>query len=247
MQPQDDVQPQDDDRSRQRIAENWQAVSQRVADAAKISGRDRSDVKIIGVTKYVDAATTAMLVDSGCDQLGESRPQLLWQKAETLELPESTQWHLIGHLQTNKVRRLLRHQVTIHSVDSGRLLQRIVDETFGHEFKTRVLLEVNVSGDSKKTGMDIQALRETIANTYPPTLDSVDVCGLMAMAGQGAQGADARRQFARLRQLMDQMNEEFGLTLRELSMGMSRDYVEAIAEGATMVRIGSALFEGVKR
>ena len=117
-----------DDQIRQRLSENWRAVKQEIADAAMACGRRADEVKVIGVSKYVDTACTAALLAAGCHDLGESRPQSLWQKAESPELSSGVQWHLIGHLQTNKVRRLLRYRPIIHSVDSQRLLDCIAAE-----------------------------------------------------------------------------------------------------------------------
>ena len=232
--------------ARKRIAANWRSVNELVAEAASRANRTRESIQVIGVSKYVDAETTAMLYDAGCRDLGESRAQTLWQKAESLKLPSDARWHMIGHLQTNKVRRLLRHPVMVHSLDSERLLQKIIDETVQRETPVEILIEVNISGDEAKTGLraaDIRRLFETAATNQHA---GFAIVGLMAMAGWGTKGTDARKQFAALRELRDSLNTEFDLSLDELSMGMSGDFSEAIAEGATMVRIGSALFEGVR-
>ena len=106
----------------ERIQDNWGLVREEVAAATAASGRTPDEVTVIGVTKYVDAAYTAMLIQAGCVDLGENRPQVLWSKAESPGFPSNIRWHMIGHLQTNKVRRLLRYQPLIHSVDSERLL-----------------------------------------------------------------------------------------------------------------------------
>ncbi len=228
-----------------RLKQNWVSVQNDVHAAARQSGRDPSAVTIIGVSKYVGSETTAALIQAGCHDLGESRPQVLWQKAEALSHNNfDLRWHLIGHLQRNKIRRLLREQPIIHSVDSQRLLAALAAESVAQNQQISVLLEVNISGDDAKTGFAVDEMARVIDQI--PTA-GVRVEGLMAMAGWGTDPEDARRQFARLRELREQLTIDSGLPLRELSMGMSGDFREAIAEGATMVRIGSRLFEGVSQ
>lgn len=232
-----------DKTDRDRVRDNWLRVQEEVRSAATQCGRDPDSVLIVGVSKYVGPELTEALVDAGCGALGESRPQQLWQKSESLQFDEQVSWHLIGHLQRNKIRRTLHCDPVIHSVDSIRLLKAIAEESDQQKRVTNVLLEVNVSGEDAKTGFAVEALDEAIG-LLP--LAGVRVAGLMAMAGWGTGADDARRQFARSRQLRDKlMSPE--LPLDALSMGMSGDFKEAIAEGATMVRVGSRLFEGVER
>ena len=226
-----------------RLRDNWQEVCDEVARAAMASGRRAEDVQVIGVSKYVDAETTGALFAAGCHALGESRPQQLWSKAEALALGDEVHWHLIGHLQRNKIRRTLQWDPVVHSVDSKRLLESIAQEAILQDRSVNVLLEVNISGDEAKTGFAPDQLEPVIANL--PSC-GVRVTGLMAMAGWGTDPDDARHQFARTRQLRDQLAVATGCALPELSMGMSGDFVAAIAEGATMVRIGSRLFTGLE-
>ena len=184
-----------------------------------------------------------MLLDAGCASLGENRPQVLWQKAESPEFESrSIDWHMIGHVQRNKLRRMLRYRPMIHSVDSPRLFDAIATETAEFEQPLKVLLEVNISGEDAKTGMSPETLAELLLSDPVP---GVQVCGLMAMAGWGTDADEAQRQFAKVRELRDQLSADSGTKLPELSMGMSGDFGAAIAEGATMVRIGSRLFDGV--
>ena len=227
---------------RQRIAENWAQVSDEVCEAAKRSGRQSDSVRVIGVTKYVDADWTADLFEAGCADLGENRPQVLWSKADSPSFPSEVVWHMIGHLQTNKVRRLLRYQPLIHSVDSERLLQLIAAESVQASVTTKVLLEVNISGDQSKTGLSPSEVDDLLQQDRG---EGVEMVGLMAMTGLGADHATAQRQFEEVRELRDQLSRRSGLSLDELSMGMSGDFVDAIASGATMVRIGSRLFSGL--
>lgn len=227
----------------ERIAANWDAVQQLVADAQTAAGRAAGSTKIVGVSKYVDLPETNMLVQAGCRLLGESRPQALWSKAESDLIPSDVQWHLIGHLQRNKIRRLLRHSVVIESIDSQRALNAVAEISAEQQLTTKVLLEVNISGDQKKTGFATEEMPRLMQEL--PT-EGIQVLGLMAMAGWGTEPNEARKQFEQTRLLRDQLRDESGLPLDELSMGMSGDFPAAIAEGATIVRIGSRLFEGIR-
>lgn len=185
-----------------------------------------------------------MLVDAGCRDLGEARPQQLWDKAATLA-DLGIRWHLIGHLQRNKVRRTLPLVHLLHSGDSLRLLAELDAEQASQPAALPILLEVNVSGDAAKHGFAMDAvapLAESLSR-----LMHLDVRGLMCMAGLEGDAAEARREFAALRELRDRLRREWSgrFTLDELSMGMSGDFEAAVAEGSTMVRVGSALFEGL--
>lgn len=240
----------------QRIAANLAAVRERIAAAARAAGREPSAVRLVAVTKYVDAATTRLLVDAGCCDLGESRPQLLWEKAEALRdgalKANAIRWHLIGNLQRNKVRRTIPHVHLLHSGDSLRLLEALdaerasaVDDSTTSS-RLGVLLEVNVGGEAAKHGFapsDVPPLVDRLA-----TFEHLEIRGLMAMARLSDETDAARRDFAALRTLRERLLGEWRgrFELGELSMGMSGDFEAAIAEGATLVRIGSALFEGVE-
>jgi pyridoxal phosphate enzyme (YggS family) len=226
-----------------RIGENLSRVRQRIAAAAARAGRQAEEIKLLAVTKYVGKAEIRVLVQAGCTDLGESRPQQLWQKARELaDLP--IRWHLIGHLQRNKVRRTLPLASMIHSGDSPRIIKTI-DETAA-ELGRRVplLLEVNTSGDPAKGGFQAHEVEPLLPELA--MFRHVEIRGLMCMASlEGGQEA-ARRDFAALRKLRDRMLLHCPpeIVLDELSMGMSGDYETAVEEGATIVRIGSALFEG---
>ena len=229
---------------RQKIAENVLRVRERIARAAAAAGRSADEIELVAVTKYVGPREAAAVLAAGCPVLGESRLQQLVEKCEAPELADA-RWHLIGHLQRNKVRRILPLVEMIHSVDSLRLLEaidRIAQETAA---RPRVLLEVNCSGDAEKSGLSETELLELLPQL--PELEHVEVCGLMTMAArQGGQDVAARN-FASLRNLRDQAMAEAppSVVLRELSMGMSGDFEAAIREGATIVRIGSVLYEGI--
>ena len=229
-----------------RIRDNLAGVREKIAAAAARSGRQADQIRLVGVTKYVDADIARLLVEAGVTDLGESRPQELSKKAETLaDLP--IHWHMIGHLQRNKVKRTLENVAIIHSVDSLRLLQEINVHAASRPLPVvDVLLEVNISGDAAKHGLrpdEIEPLIPEIAK-----LSHVSVLGLMTMSGLESTPDQTRHEFAALRELRDKLRPTAApnMVLNELSMGMSDDYEIAIEEGATIVRVGSALFEGVK-
>lgn len=225
------------------IADNYRRVQERVAAAALAAGRGADEVKIVAVSKYVGVSETAALLAAGAKLLGESRPQQLWEKSAAPELL-GAQWHLIGHLQRNKVDKTIGCCELIHSVDSPRLLKAINKAASQRDTKSRVLLEVNTSGDTEKHGLTADETRDLVGSLadYP----HVEVQGLMTMAAREGGVEVARGNFAILRGLLERLLAEFqNIELPELSMGMTGDFAEAIAEGATLVRIGSALFEGL--
>ena len=225
-----------------RIEQNLADLRGRIAVAAARAGRAAEEITLVGVTKYVGAEDARALVEAGCGELGESRPQVLWEKAESLT-GCGARWHLIGHLQRNKVRRTLPVVSMIQSVDSRRLIEALDAEASAANRRVRMLLEVNVSGDSSKHGFppgEMPAVVRSLAG-----LAGVEVRGLMTMAGRTTGAEGARRDFAALRELRDRLRPlcPDGVVLDELSMGMSGDFETAIEEGATIVRVGSALFE----
>lgn len=227
------------------LKKNLSAVRERINAAAQRAGREPESVRLVGVTKYVDAATTALLVEAGCTILGENRPQSLWEKSSELNDPQ-IEWHLIGHLQRNKVKRTIEVATLIHSVDSLRLLNAI--QMSGSELNktVRVLLEVNVSGEASKHGFAPEGLFAAIEQAG--SLSHLQVEGLMCMAGLDGNADDARREFDTLRVLSEQhqANCPANVQMNELSMGMSGDYEIAIESGATLVRVGSALFAEIE-
>jgi pyridoxal phosphate enzyme (YggS family) len=228
-----------------RLQDNIQRIRGRIADAARRSGRRSEAVRLVAVTKYVRPEAARALFEAGCPELGESRPQELWRKAKALaDLP--IVWHLVGHLQRNKVRRTLPLVGMIQSLDSLRLGRALEEEAGALGRRVGVLLEVNVSGEAAKTGLspgEVEPLLAELAG-FP----HLEVRGLMTLAALGGGPDEARRDFAALRGLRDHLSPGCpeGVALVELSMGMSADFEIAIEEGATMVRVGSALFEGIE-
>ncbi len=210
----------------QRIRDNLARVRETIAAAAARAGREYPP-RLIAVTKYVDPEIARVLVDLGLDELAESRPQELWRKAEALANLK-VQWHLIGHLQRNKVKRTLPLVAVIQSVDSLRLLQEISSEAVTQSLVADVLLEINTSGDQAKHGFkphEIEPLFPEVAK-----LPRVCVLGLMTMASLEGGLDVARRNFAALRALSEKLkpNCPTNVAMIELSMGMSGDYEVAI-------------------
>ncbi len=231
---------------RQRLGENLAKVRDQIASAAARSGRLREEVKLIAVTKYVTPSIASALYDLGCADLGESRPQELWTKAASLA-GSAVHWHLIGHLQRNKIRRTLPLVTLLHSVDRESLIAELDAEAAHLGEPASILLEVNISGDAAKHGFSLPQVAE-VANKLV-AFPHLRLRGLMGMSGLESDEKEGRRQFASLRSLRDQLGDQltgaFHGGTGELSMGMSEDFQVAIEEGATMVRVGSALFEGV--
>jgi len=226
---------------KERIGNNLLRVREGIANAAQRAGRTADSILLLGVTKYSSLDETRCLWELGCQDLAESRPQDLWDKAKQLS-DNSVRWHFIGHLQRNKVRRTLPLISLLHSLDSQRLLEELAVEATRIERKLKVLIEVNISGDDAKTGLPPAQL-ESLAEQCLAA-EHIELKGLMGMAGLGSSVDEARRCFAYLRDLRDSLQQRFPeAKLSELSMGMSGDYEAAIEAGSTMVRIGSALFE----
>lgn len=222
------------------IRDNLARVRDRIDQTAGRCGRSGSDVCLVAVTKYVTNDIAAAVVSAGCPDLGESRPQELWQKHEAL-VDVKVRWHFIGHLQRNKVRRTLPLIDLLHSADSMRLLEELNQECVRLHRRLSVLLEVNISGELTKHGFAPDELEKSLPEIAQ--LSNIEVKGLMAMAGLEGNLEDARREFRAVRELRDRLSSV--IPLNELSMGMSGDFEVAIEEGATIVRVGSALFEGL--
>ncbi|MFO0966514.1 MAG: YggS family pyridoxal phosphate-dependent enzyme [Gemmataceae bacterium] len=228
--------------SRDVLRDRLRSVQDRIGAACARAGRHPSDVVLVAVTKKVPTSLAALLPELGLLDLGENRPQELWRKAA--ELPKTIRWHLIGHLQRNKVEPTLPLVNLIHSIDSQRLLDAIDQEATKQGRMAEVLLEVNVADEESKHGLSrdaLLALAEPLAR-----LSHVRVCGLMTMAPL-QEAEKCRPVFAALRELRDRFQDRVGAghELTELSMGMSNDFEVAVEEGATMVRLGTVLWEGM--
>ena len=222
------------------LADRLAAVRARIADACRRGGRDPAQVTLVAVTKTASPQVAAIAFGLGMHDLGESKPQELWKKAAAVP---AAKWHLIGHLQRNKIDRTVPLVTLIHSVDSVRLLDAL--DAFGRKRNgpAPVLLEVNCSREAAKGGFspeEVPALSDSLMS-----LTGVSVRGLMAMAPYHDDPRRCRPVFAELRDLRDRVRTATGLELPHLSMGMSNDFEIAVEEGATLVRIGTTLFEGL--
>ena len=219
----------------ERIRERHARILGRLRTAAEAGGHDPERLRIVAVTKTWPADVARAALDAGLKRLGESRVQEAEPKVAELS---DAEWHFIGRLQSNKARRAVRAFEVIHSVDSVEMLRRI-DEIAAEEGRAPdLLLQVNVSGEPAKGGTAAQVLE---AGSIGP-LAAARLVGLMTIAPMGATDAEARSVFAALRELRDRLEQRAGIGLPELSMGMSADAEAAAAEGATLVRIGTALF-----
>jgi hypothetical protein len=218
------------------IQRQLQEVRESVHGAALAVGRDPAAVRLIAVSKTFPVEDIAAAYAAGQRAFGENKIQELEAKAPVL--PPDIEWHMIGHLQSNKSAKALEYASWIHSVNSLKLLQRL-DRQAGELGKSpNILIEVNIAGEASKSGASVEEAGEMICSN-PAHLR---IAGLMTMPPFDADEAEQRRIFGKLRELRDCWAERYGLELPELSMGMSGDFAVAIAEGSTMVRIGTAIF-----
>jgi pyridoxal phosphate enzyme (YggS family) len=225
---------------RQKLAKNLASVRNRINAACHRAGRSAEEVTLVAVTKFVSPRFAVLIHELGVNDLGESRPQELWRKAAAL--PKDVRWHLIGHLQRNKIEKTVPLSSLIHSVDSVRLCEAISKWCEKQGKIADILIEVNLSGETAKTGMPPHVARDTIAAWAQ--MRGIRLLGLMTMAA--LQDPEAcRPTFRALRQLRHDLQEGAAISLPILSMGMSNDFELAIEEGATIVRIGSCLWEEV--
>ena len=221
--------------SADRIRDRAVRLTARLRQAAEANGHDPARLRIVAVTKTWPVEVARAALDAGLALLGESRVQEAEPKVAAL--PDA-EWHFVGRLQSNKARRAIRAFAVIHSVDSMDLLRRVDELAAEERRQPRVLLQVNVSGEVGKAGMEPRAL-DAVPAGLP---SSVQLAGLMTIAPMGASETEARAVFGRLRDLRDGLEQSAGIGLPELSMGMTADAEAAAAEGATLVRIGTALF-----
>ncbi|HVD95892.1 MAG TPA: YggS family pyridoxal phosphate-dependent enzyme [Candidatus Limnocylindria bacterium] len=220
------------------VAENLSRVREQIAEAAAKSGRSADDVELVTITKTHPAEKVREAIEAGQTLFGESRVQEA--RAKIPELPSNIHWHFVGHLQKNKIRHALPLFEMIHSVDSLTLAQevnRIADEEGLHG---RVLFEVNVAGEGSKFGFAPDKLREQMEELL--ALPRLTILGLMTIPPMAEEAEASRKYFVQLRQLRDRLQTEFRVDLAQLSMGMTQDFPIAVEEGATLVRVGTAIF-----
>ena len=224
------------------IAININNVLNRIEKAAKRVGRDIKDIKLIAVTKTVDVNRIKEAVEAGLRIFGENRVQEAQKKITSCELrvtSERIEWHFIGHLQTNKVKDVAGNFVLIHAVDSLRLAEEIDRQAKKRDIVQEILIEVKLSEEESKFGAAEKDLLPLIKSVSE--FGNVKLLGLMTIPPFFEDAENTRPYFKRLRELRDEAIKK-GFNLSELSMGMSHDFETAIEEGATMVRIGTAIF-----
>ena len=220
------------------IAEKLERVREQIAQAAAKSGRSAEDVDLVAISKTHDAEKVREAIEAGQTLFGESRVQEA--RIKIPDLPSNIRWHFVGHLQKNKIRHTLPLFELIHSADSLALAQeinRIAEEDGLHP---RVLLEVNVAGEGSKFGFDPEKLRAEMESLL--ALPRLSILGLMCIPPIADEAEASRKYFIALRELRDRVQTEFHVDLAQLSMGMTQDYAVAVEEGATLVRVGTAIF-----
>ncbi|HFL1972647.1 MULTISPECIES: YggS family pyridoxal phosphate-dependent enzyme [Stenotrophomonas] len=225
----------------EQIAANLITVRQRIADACARVGRDPASVRLLPVSKTVDDARIRMAVAAGCHELGENKVQEAQRKAETMA-DLGVHWSVIGHLQTNKARYVARFASEFQALDSLRVAEALQQRLQLEDRTLDVFVQVNTSAEPSKYGLEPDAVEAFVQQL--PAFDRLHVRGLMTLAIFTPEVERVRACFVRLRELRDQLQRTAppGLDLSQLSMGMSGDFEVAIEEGATVVRVGQAIF-----
>ena len=216
-------------------------VRQRIAEAAQSAGRSADDVRLIAVSKRQPVEAIEALIACGQRDFGENQMQEAIDKIGQLK-DQPVEWHFIGHLQSNKTRHIGNNFSWVHTVDSAKLARRIANSANDAGRIVNLLFQVNVTGDPAKHGIAEEALHPLINILLEESLQSIELSGLMTIGYRDTTESETRRSFSRLRELLEVCRTRYGTNFSELSMGMSSDYPLAIEEGATMVRVGSALF-----
>ena len=220
------------------ILDNLERVREQIAQAAAKAGRDVKDVELVAISKTHPAQKVREAVEDGQTLFGESRVQEA--RAKIPELSSNIRWHFVGHLQKNKVRQALPLFEMIHSVDSLTLAQDINRIAEEEGLYPRVLLEVNVADEGSKFGFAPDDLREQMEALL--ALPRLSIEGLMCIPPLAVESEDSRKFFMEVRKLRDSLEKEFNMKLPQLSMGMTQDFAIGIEEGATLVRVGTAIF-----
>ena len=223
------------------IKENLEVIEDKIQQACDRAGRKREEVLLIGVTKTRTADEVNEAVACGITDVGENKVQEIQEKFDKVN--GDVKWHMIGHLQTNKVKYIIDKVALIHSVDKIKLAEEIDRRAGEHGIKAEVLIEVNAAGEESKFGTDLDGARALIAEVREKCKNVV-IKGLMTIAPATDDPEEVRIYFKELKQLFDEYKEikDENMSFEHLSMGMSGDYEVAIEEGATMVRVGTAIF-----
>ena len=222
----------------EQIAENLERVRSQIANAAKKSGRLLDDIELVAISKTHDAGKVRTAYEAGQTLFGESKVQEA--RAKIPELPSAIRWHFVGHLQKNKIRHALPLFELFHGIDDvdlAREMNRIAEEQGMHP---RILLELNVAGEGSKFGFKPDKLRAEMEALLSLTRLSIE--GVMTIPPLAEEAEPSRRFFVDLRENRDALEKEFDMKLPHLSMGMTNDFVVAVEEGATLVRVGTAIF-----
>ena len=220
------------------VAENLERVREQVAGAAAKVGRAVDEIQLIAISKTHDAEKVRAAYGAGQTLFGESRVQEA--RAKIPELPSNLRWHFVGHLQKNKIRHALPLFELFHSVDSIALAQEMNRIAVEEGMHPRVLLEVNVAGEGSKFGFAPEKLRAEMESLL--ALPRLSILGLMTIPPLAEEAEASRKYFVELRKLRDRLQTEFHVDLGQLSMGMTNDFPIAVEEGATLVRVGTAIF-----
>ncbi len=222
------------------IKMNYVQVLHNIKNACDKAGRNKEDVTLIAVSKTKPVEMLQEVYDAGCRDFGENKVQEIMDKYD--KLPSDVRWHMIGHLQTNKVKYIVDKVYMIHSVDSMKLAKEISKEALKKNVTVKILLEVNVAKEESKFGM----MSEEVKNFYKEVIDlpGLEVCGLMTIAPYVENAEENRQYFVNLKQLVVDIADEKtdNKSIGELSMGMTGDYEVAVEEGATYVRVGTGIF-----
>jgi hypothetical protein len=220
------------------IAENLERVRKQIAHVAAEAGRAVCEIELVAITKTHPAEKVREAIEAEQTLFGESRVQEA--RAKIPELPSNVRWHFVGHLQKNKIRHALPLFELFHSVDSLALAQEMNRIAADEGMHPRVLLEVNVAGEGSKFGFSPEKLREQMEELL--ALQRLSILGLMTIPPLADKAEASRRYFVQLRELRDRLQTEFHVDLPQLSMGMTQDFPIAVEEGATLVRVGTAIF-----
>ncbi len=222
------------------IQTQLEQVRKNIVTAAQKANRDPKDITLIAVSKTYPSSAIKEAMEAGCVDFGENHVQELCAKIE--EIPNGINWHLIGHLQTNKVKYIIGKTTLIHSLDRMSLAEEIEKQSAKHQVITKVLLEVNVANETSKHGFKMEEVMDAVKQISQ--MKHIQVEGLMTVAPFVENPEENRTIFRKLYGLsVDIQNQKFdNISVNILSMGMSNDYKIAIEEGATMVRIGTAIF-----
>lgn len=224
------------------IASNLFRVKQSIAEAASVAKRNPDEIRLIAVSKTHSHEAVAAAIEAGHQDFGESTTQEALAKISRLANPSIT-WHFIGHLQTNKAKFIPGNFSWLHSLDNLDLARKLSRRAQELSANINILIEVNVTRDPKKHGIAPDALPDFIEQLLKADLPALSLRGLMTIGPYAAPEKEVRGCFARLRELRDECRQRYALPgFTELSMGMSGDYVDAIKEGATMIRVGTAIF-----